>query len=73
MELIETLVKKNRSYRRFYEDREISRETLVELVEIARNTPSAANRQPVRYRLVCDRETNEKVFACIGWAGYLKD
>lgn len=73
MELIETLVKKNRSYRRFYEDREISRETLLELIDIGRNTPSAANLQPVRYKLVCDPETREKVFGCIGWAGYLKD
>ena len=29
--------------------------------------------QPVRYKLVCDPETREKVFGCIGWAGYLKD
>lgn len=71
--MIEDLVKKNRSYRRFYEDRKISRETLAELVDIARNTPSAANRQPVRYKLVCDEKTNAEVFECLGWAGYLKE
>ena len=45
----------------------------MELVETARLTPSAANRQPVRYKLVCDEVMNEKVFECLGWAGYLKD
>ena len=27
----------------------------------------------VRYKLVCDEVMNEKVFECLGWAGYLKD
>ncbi|SEW23838.1 nitroreductase family protein [[Clostridium] fimetarium] len=71
--MIKELVLKNRSYRRFYEDKKISMDTLKELVEIAHNTPSAANKQPLRYKLVNDETGNDKVFECLGWAGYFKD
>ena len=49
--MIKELVKKNRSYRRFYQEKKLTRQQLMELVETARLTPSAANRQPVRYKL----------------------
>ena len=58
---------------RFYENKKITEDELKELVDTGRNTPSAANRQPVRYKLVCDEVMKEKVFECLGWAGYLKD
>jgi len=70
---LKELALKNRSYRRFYEDKSISMDTLKEIVKIAHNTPSAANKQPLRYKLVNDEIDNEKVFECLGWAGYLKD
>ncbi len=65
--MIKELAKKNRSYRRFYENKKITEDELKELVDTGRNTPSAANRQPVRYKLVCDEVMNEKVFECLGW------
>lgn len=68
-----TLVKLNRSYRRFDEQVRVSKEDLMALVRLARLTPSAANRQPLRYRLVNEPEDCAKVFATLGWAGYLKD
>ena len=71
--MIKELVKKNRSYRRFYQEKKLTRQQLMELVETARLTPSAANRQPFKYRIVCDEEENEKVFRLLGFAGYLKD
>lgn len=71
MELKE-LVAKNRSYRRFYEE-PISEETLKELVALARITPSAANAQALKYRLVYTKEENEKVFQTLRWAGALLD
>ncbi|MCX7671119.1 MAG: nitroreductase family protein [Anaerolineae bacterium] len=67
------LVLKNRSYRRFYEDVAISMETLRELVNLARLTPSARNMQPLKYVLCCDRETNAAIFSTLAWAGYLTD
>jgi nitroreductase len=48
-------------------------ETLKELVDLARISSSGANKQPLKYILVCDPETNAKIFDQIGWAGALKD
>ncbi|MBO8128134.1 MAG: nitroreductase family protein [Peptococcaceae bacterium] len=71
--MIKDLVKKNRSYRRFYEDVAVERATLEELVELARLSASAANLQPLKYILSCDPGTNAKIFPCLAWAAYLKD
>ncbi len=70
---LKALVLRNRSYRRFDESRPVSRETLRELVDLARHTPSAANRQPMKYVLSCDPETNARIFPTLAWAGYLPD
>lgn len=67
------LVKKSRSIRRFRENEKIDRETLKSLVDLARLSPSAANLQPLKYMIVNDPETNEKIFPCTAWAGYLKE
>jgi nitroreductase len=67
------LVLKTRSYRRFDESFAIERETLEKLMGLARCTASAANRQPLKYILSADPETNARIFPCLGWAGYLKD
>ncbi|MFC1743050.1 nitroreductase family protein [Candidatus Riflebacteria bacterium] len=70
---LKELVKKNRSYRRFHEDEKIERETLIELLELARLTPSAHNKQPLKYFLSHTKEHNELIFPHLAWAGYLKD
>jgi nitroreductase len=67
------LVSKNRSYRRFYEEIPIARETLRDLVNLARLSASASNRQPLKFILVCDRESNARLFPYLSWAGFLKD
>ena len=67
------LVLKNRSYRRFDESEAIERETLLDLVELARVTPSGGNLQALKYIVSCDVETNERIFATLAWAGYLKE
>ncbi|HPL64818.1 MAG TPA: nitroreductase family protein [Syntrophales bacterium] len=71
--MIADLVLKNRSYRRFYEDSAISRETLLELVGLARLSASAANLQPLKYALSREPGRNAEIFATLAWAGYLKD
>lgn len=71
--MMQELVRKNRSYRRFYGDRKITEAALKELVELARNTPSGANRQPILYKLVFEDDLKAKVYDCLGWAGYYKD
>ena len=71
--MIRELIVKNRSYRRFYQEVPIERETLKELVDLARLSASAANRQPLKYILAGEPERNELIFPCLRWAGYLKD
>jgi len=71
--MIKDLVKKNRSYRRFYEDFAIERNTLEELVDLARLSASAANRQSLKYILSCEKKKNDLIFPTLAWAGYLKD
>lgn len=71
--MLKDLVKKNRSFRRFYEDTPISRRQLEELVDLARCTASGANRQALRYVLSADTALNEKIFPQLAWAGFFKD
>ncbi len=71
--MLKDLIKRNRSYRRFYQDVKINRETLRELVDLARLSASAANRQPLRYILSNEPEKNEKIFPHTHWAGYIQD
>ena len=71
--MIKELITKNRSYRRFYQDETITKETLLELVELARLSPSGANLQPLKYILSSDAEKNALIFPNLAWAGYLKD
>ncbi len=67
------LVKKNRSCRRFRQDRLVDRETLATLVDAARLVASGGNRQPLRYRLVWRDAERRAVFPLTRWAGLLKD
>lgn len=67
------LVLKNRSYRRFFQEQPLTLDILRELVDLARLTPSGANRQPLRYILSAEVEKNAAIFDCLAWAGYLRD
>ena len=71
--MLKDLVLKNRSYRRFYEDVVVSEQALRDLVDLARLTASAANKQPLRYVLSWTPEKNELIFPTLMWAAYLKD
>ncbi len=72
MELKE-IIKRNRSYRRFYQNQKISKETLLSFVELARLSPSARNAQILKYYISNESELNERIFKHLTWAGYLKD
>ncbi len=71
--MIRDLVIANRSCRRFYQEVAIELETLRALVDLARLSASAANRQPLKYILSCNPQKNALIFQCLGWAGALKD
>ncbi len=67
------LVKISRSFRRFDQNCQIEGQFLEQLVEIARLTPSAANLQSLKYFLSGSRESNNRIFPLLKWAGYLED
>ena len=71
--MFKEMVRKTRSYRRFYQDVDVSLETLRELVDLARLASSGRNMQPLKYALCADRATNAAIFATLAWAGYLRD
>jgi len=71
--MLQQLVLKNRSYRRFHQDVPIKLETLRELVDLGRLSASAMNIQPLKYVLSCEPKKNALIFPNLGWAAYLKD
>jgi nitroreductase len=73
LQMIRDLVLKNRSYRRFDEEVDITLETLRELVDLARLSASAGNMQPLRYILSHERQRNSLVFPYLAWARYLRE
>lgn len=70
--MIAELIRKNRSCRRFDQTHRVATETLRELIDLARCSASAANRQPLKFITSTNPEKNEEIFACLGWAAYLK-
>ena len=71
--MIRELILKNRSYRKFDQKAKLDKETLEELVDLARCSPSAANLQPLKYILSWEADRNTLIFEHVAWAGYLQD
>ena len=71
--MIATLIRNNRSCRRFDQNHAIDIDALKELVDLARLSASAANRQPLKYVLASQPLINDQIFSCLTWAAYLKD
>ncbi len=71
--MIEEIIRANRSYRRFHQEKQINAAVLRDLVNLGRLSPSAANLQPLKYVISSDADTNARIFPTTKWAGYLKD
>jgi len=71
--MIKDLITKNRSYRRFDNSHSISEDTLIKLIDLARLSGSASNRQVLRFYISNTNSKNNDIFTCIKWAGYLTD
>jgi len=67
------LTLKNRSFRRFIEGHPIKDRILWKLVNLARQSASGANLQPLKFILSNTEDTNGMIFPTLSWAGYLKD
>ncbi|HEX2921730.1 MAG TPA: nitroreductase family protein [Bacteroidales bacterium] len=70
---LKSLVLKNRSYRRFNETHKVEYPVLEKLIDLARFTPSAGNRQPLKFLLFNTPEKCDRIFPSLSWAGYLKE
>jgi nitroreductase len=73
MNMLKDLALKNRSYRRFDESARIPLDVLRGLIDLACVVPSAANRQPLRYRLVYEPSDCAAVFETLAWAAALPE
>jgi len=71
--MLHDLIRKNRSYRRFFEDVSIDAETLRQLADLGRLSASSKNLQPLKYILSSDAQKNALIFPHLGWAAHLKD
>jgi len=71
--LIKDLILQNRSYRRFYQESTIALNTLRDLIDLARLSASARNRQPLKFILSCEPEKNALIFPHLVWARDLKN
>ena len=70
---LQTIVYKNRSYRRFAESHKIEGTLLRDWIRLAQHSPSARNAQPLKFWLSNTQEMNNVIFPHLGWAGALKD
>lgn len=66
--MLKDLVTKSRSYRGYNENRKVTKEELLEMVECARLCPSSVNAQPFCYYLAWEPEEVEKIQALTNWA-----
>lgn len=71
--MLKELIEKNRSYRRFYQDFEITDRILRDLIDLARLTSTGSNIQSLHFKPVSDQADCQKVFSALKWAGYLSD
>ena len=71
--MIEDLIRKNRSCRRFYQNHVVKSDVLENLVNLARLSASAGNLQPLKYIISADPAKNDVIFRHLVWAAYLKD
>lgn len=71
--MLDELVRRNRSYRRFHENERVPLETLRQLVDLARLTASRGNLQPLKYVLAADEKRAAQIFPHLRWAAYLPD
>jgi nitroreductase len=70
---LQALLRRSRSCRRFRQEHAVELSTLMELVELARLSPSGGNLQPLKFVLSSDPARNSRIFSCLKWAGYLRD
>lgn len=70
---IKHLANTTRSYRRFRQIYPVTPKLMTQWVDNARVTASAGNKQPLRYRIVTDKDQCAQIFETLTWAAALPD
>lgn len=68
---IKHLANTTRSYRRFRQIYPVTPELMTQWVDNARVSASTGNKQPLRYRIVTDKEQCAQIFETLTWAAAL--
>lgn len=71
--MLEELIRKNRSYRRFHELEKITADQLIKWISVSRYCSSGKNMQPLKYIGITKPETASAIFPHLAWAGYLPE
>lgn len=71
--MLKELVIKNRSYRGFDENYSFTREQLERYIDLTRYTASSVNAQPLKYKIVYEKNEVEAVRPLTRWARALPD
>ena len=71
--MLRDLLLKTRSYRNFVPGAAVTEQTLTDIIEMTRYTPSTANTQPVKYTYAYTPGLCKGLFELLGWAGYIKE
>lgn len=71
--MLKDLVLKNRSYRGYDETRKVTREELLEFVDLTRFTASSANTQPLKYYVSADSGEVAEIQKLTRWAAALPE
>lgn len=69
--MLKDLVVKNRSYRTYDESRRVTKEELLEFVDLTRYTASSVNMQPLKYYIAYEKEEVDRIQALTKWAAAL--
>lgn len=67
------LLLKNRTYRKFDQEKTVSQEQLDAILESLRFVPQAGNVQKMKFITSVDKATNDKIFQTLKFAALLKD
>ncbi|WP_163336864.1 nitroreductase family protein [Desulfopila sp. IMCC35008] len=70
---LETTIAATRTYRRFNEKQNLTKEALHQLIDLARLAGSSRNCQAWQYMIITENDLCEDIFPYLGWAGYLQD
>jgi len=68
-----TLVKNTRTTRRFKQNITISKDEIVELIDLTRTVSSSKNMQPLKYIIITDEQTKQEIYKPLKWAAHLKE